>query len=161
MPQAFVRCYHFFWAKVVVVSQLKLFIYQGDGSDTIKVAGITEVTGAGMPVDIWTAFMKGALEGQKVIDFPKPAGLGDDEFQTPTTAPTTIAPTTTAPTTVAPTTAPPTTAPPTVAPTKAPQPTGPPNTFGPTDPPPAQAGPVDPLPAPLGAAPAPDPGPAP
>jgi membrane peptidoglycan carboxypeptidase len=114
-------------------------MYQGKGesTDSITVAGINEVTGGTFPVKIWTAFMKGALQGQKVIDFPKPAGLGDDTLPTPTmapttTAPTTTAPTTTAPTTTAPTTAPPTTAPPTVAPTKAPQPTAPPTIFEPT-----------------------------
>jgi membrane peptidoglycan carboxypeptidase len=138
-------------------------MYQGKGEDPIKVNGIGEFTGAGMPVDIWTAFMKGALQGEKVMDFPKPAGLGDDVLPTATAVPTTTAPTTTAPTTTAPTKAPPTTAPPTVAPTKAPRPTAPPTTFGPTGPAPApaQPGPVNPLPVPVGAAQAPDPGPAP
>jgi membrane peptidoglycan carboxypeptidase len=101
-------------------------IYQGDGTKTIKVKHGPEVTGAGFPVDIWTAFMKGALKGQKVIDFPKRAGVGDSSVPTPTTAPTT------APTTTAPTKAPPvkTKAPP--PPTTAPPP---PTTAPPTTPP--------------------------
>jgi membrane peptidoglycan carboxypeptidase len=96
-------------------------IYQGDGTKTIKVKHGPEVTGGGIPVDIWTAFMKGALQGIKVIDFPTREGVGDSSVPTPTTAPptTTAAPTTTAP----PTTAPPTTAPPTTAPTTIPVPT--------------------------------------
>jgi membrane peptidoglycan carboxypeptidase len=124
-------------------------MYQGKGGGTkISVKGITQVTGGDFPVKVWTAFMKGALEGEKVMDFPKPAGLGDDTSPTATAAPETSAPTTSAPT-ARPTTAAPTTAPPTVAPTKAQQPTAPPNTFRPTDAappaPPVQAGPVKPL----------------
>jgi len=93
-------------------------IYQGDGTKTITVKHGPEVTGGGIPVDIWTAFMKGALQGIKVIDFPTREGVGDSAVPTPTT--TTTAPTTTAPTTP-PTTHP--TAPPTTAPTTGPVPT--------------------------------------
>jgi len=84
-------------------------MYQDRGENTIKVdkEGLGEVTGGGIPVDIWTAFMKGALEGQKVIDFPTREGVGDDSLPTPTTPPTTATTTTTAPTT-APTTSAPT-----------------------------------------------------
>jgi membrane peptidoglycan carboxypeptidase len=130
---------------------------KGESTDTIKVPGISEFTGAGMPVDIWTAFMKGAMQGEKVMDFPKRAGLGDDAPPRATAAPATTTPPT-APPTTAPTTAPPTTAPPTVAPTKPRQPTAPPTTFRPTatapaapSVPPGQAGPVKPLPVPVGA----------
>jgi membrane peptidoglycan carboxypeptidase len=101
-------------------------IYQGDGTKTITVNNFGQVTGGTYPVKIWTAFMKGALEGEKVIDFPSRVGVGDSALPTPTFAPTTTAPPTTAPpttappTTAPPTTAPPTTAPPTTAPTTVP-----------------------------------------
>jgi len=88
-------------------------IYQGDGTKTITVKNITEVTGGTIPVDIWTAFMTGALQGEKVIDFPKRAGVGDAAIPTPTIAPTTPPPTTPPPTTTVPTRPPPTTTVPT------------------------------------------------
>jgi len=93
-------------------------IYKGkDGHDPVTVKNGNLISSGGIPVDIWTAFMEGALKGQKVLDFPPRAGLGDSSVPTPTPT-TTVA--TTAPTT-APTTA--TTAPtptptaPTTAPT--------------------------------------------
>ena len=96
-------------------------IYQGDGTKTITVNNFGEVTGGTYPVRIWTAFMKGALQGQKVIDFPPRAGVGDNAVPVPTTAPTTPPPTTPPPTTAPPPTVAPTTAPPpTVAPTTVP-----------------------------------------
>jgi membrane peptidoglycan carboxypeptidase len=94
-------------------------IYQGDGTKKIAVKNITEVTGGTIPVDIWTAFMKGALQGQKVIDFPRRAGVGDKTLPTPTSTPTST-PTPTPTPTPTKTTAPPTTAP---APTRTPIPT--------------------------------------
>ena len=98
-------------------------IYKNKGHDPVTVKNGGLISSGGIPVDIWAAFMKGALEGQKVIDFPKRAGVGDSSVPTPTTAPTT-APTTTAPTTTPPvkTKAPP---PPTTAPTSAPPTTAP------------------------------------
>ena len=103
-------------------------IYQGnalgadEGTKTITVKSGREVTGAGIPVDIWTAFMKGALKGQKVVDFPPREGVGDSSVPTPT--PTTTAPTT-VPTTATTAPTPPPTAPtaPTTAPTTVPVPT--------------------------------------
>ena len=103
-------------------------IYQGDGTKTITVNNFGEVTGGTIPVRIWTAFMKGALQGQKVIDFPPRAGVGDNAIPVPTTAPTTPPPTTPPPTTA------PTTPPPTVQPTTAAPQTVPPTTV-PTTPP--------------------------
>ncbi len=105
-------------------------MYQGDGTQPIKVDGFGEVTGGTIPVKIWTAFMKGALQGQKVIDFPKRAGVGDDTLPPP---PTTVPPTTTLPptTTAPPTTVPPTTVPPETVPPTTDAPPGPP---GPTIP---------------------------
>ena len=58
-------------------------IYQGNGTKTITVNNFGEVTGGTFPVDIWTAFMKGALQGQKVIDFPPRAGVGDNTLPPP------------------------------------------------------------------------------
>ena len=106
-------------------------IYQGNGTKKITVDNFGEVTGGTYPVKIWTAFMKGALEGQKVIDFPSRGGVGDDTLPTPTPTPTT-APPTTAPTTVAPTTSPPTARPTTPRPTRGPtrEPTPGPTTTG-------------------------------
>jgi membrane peptidoglycan carboxypeptidase len=117
-------------------------IYQGNGQEKITVKGITEVTGGSFPVDIWTAFMKGALDGEKVLAFPKRVGLGDSALPPPP-VPTTQAPQ--SPTTPAPTRAPrseaPTQAPPTSPPASGPEtapppdnvpPGGPPNTAVPT-----------------------------
>ena len=105
-------------------------IYQGDGTKSITVKNFGEVTGGTIPVRIWTAFMKGALQGQKVIDFPPRAGVGDNAIPVPTTAPTTPPPTTPPPTTAPP--APPTTAPPTTAPPKKAKPTTVPTTIVPS-----------------------------
>jgi membrane peptidoglycan carboxypeptidase len=58
-------------------------IYQGDGTKTITVNNFGEVTGGTYPVKIWTAFMQGALQGQKVMDFPPRAGVGDNALPPP------------------------------------------------------------------------------
>ncbi|QGN58661.1 transglycosylase domain-containing protein [Nostocoides sp. HKS02] len=94
------------------------------------VPGVGELTGGTIPVRIWTDYMKLALQGQKVIDFPARAGVGDDKVVIPTittTSTTTTSTTTTTTTTT--TTAPPTT---TTTTTKThgpvPTPTGPPTT---------------------------------
>jgi len=106
-------------------------IYKGDGTVPITVKRGPQINSGGVPVEIWTAFMKAALQGQKVIDFPPRAGLGDKALPPPPTTapPTTVPPTTTAPPTTAPTTAPPTTVPPATIPppTRTPRPsrTGP------------------------------------
>jgi len=95
-------------------------IYKGkDGHDPVTVKNGDLISSGKTPVDIWTAFMKGALKGQKVLDFPSRAGLGDSSVPTP--IPTTTVPTT-APTTA--TTAPtPTPTAPTTTPTTLPVPT--------------------------------------
>jgi membrane peptidoglycan carboxypeptidase len=67
-------------------------IYQGDGTKTITVNNFGEVTGGTYPVKIWTAFMQGALQGQKVMDFPPRAGVGDDALAPPPAPPVTSAP---------------------------------------------------------------------
>jgi membrane peptidoglycan carboxypeptidase len=96
-------------------------IYKNTGHDPVTVKNGHLISSGGIPVDIWTAFMEGALKGQKVLDFPPRAGLGDSSVPTPTPTPT---PTTT---TTAPTTAP--TTPPTTVTT-----TAPPATKGPGPP---------------------------
>ena len=48
-----------------------------------NVTGVGELTGATVPLHIWTDYMEVALKGQKVVDFPKRAGLGDDDVYTP------------------------------------------------------------------------------
>jgi membrane peptidoglycan carboxypeptidase len=88
--------------------------------------GLGEVTGGSFPVRIWTAFMKGALEGTKVEQFPTPVygGQVTNPVPPPTTPTATVSQTpTTSPTETQ-------TAPPT--PTESPAPTGP--TTGPTGP---------------------------
>jgi len=86
----------------------------GQVGDSVTYKSGRLISSGGIPVDIWTAFMKGALQGSKVINFPPRSGVGDSSVPTPTTAPTT---TTAPPTTAPPITAPPTTAPPTTVPT--------------------------------------------
>jgi membrane peptidoglycan carboxypeptidase len=95
-------------------------IYKGNansrlnGTDPVTVNNGALISSGGIPVDIWTAFMKGALQGQRVLSFAPRAGLGDNTLPPP---PTTVPPTTTAPpTTVPPTKAPPTKTPPTTIP---------------------------------------------
>jgi membrane peptidoglycan carboxypeptidase len=63
--------------------------------------------GADYPTETWTEYMKVALEGQPVRDFPEPAELhGENPTYSP--PPTTFAPTTTSPSTTTPTTTKPT-----------------------------------------------------
>ena len=45
-------------------------------SSIIGIGGLTSVTGGTFPAKIWTAFMKGALKGQEVMDFPAPSNIG-------------------------------------------------------------------------------------
>ena len=54
-----------------------------------NIAGFGELTGGTFPVKIWTAFMSGALEGTKTVDFPSRTGVGDNQVPTTTTAPST------------------------------------------------------------------------
>lgn len=71
--------------------------------------------GSTIPAQIWLDFMKAALEGVEIQEFPERAGVGDDEVPTYTTTTTTATTTTTGPTTTLPTTTLPT-----VEPTKTP-----------------------------------------
>jgi len=101
-------------------------IFKNKGHEPVTLKNSRLISSGGTPVDIWTAFMKGALEGQKVIDFPPRAGVGDESVPVPTTIPPTTVPTTTAPpTTTPPRTTPPSSSPPPSA-TALSSPTGPP-----------------------------------
>jgi membrane peptidoglycan carboxypeptidase len=81
-----------------------------------QVNGVGELTGATVPLHIWTDFMTAALQGQKVVDFPKRAGLGDDNVFTPPPPPPSSTSTTSTSTTTTTTT--PTTTTTTPTPTK-------------------------------------------
>jgi membrane peptidoglycan carboxypeptidase len=63
-----------------------------------------ELTGGTIPVRIWTDFMEGALKGEKVLEFPERAGVGDEKVPTPTPTPTPSSSTTTSSTTTTTTT---------------------------------------------------------
>ncbi len=70
--------------------------------------GIGDITGGSYPARIWTEYMKVAVEGMEVVDFPEPAHINEDADPPTTTAPPTTEtsepPTTSAPpsTTIAP-----------------------------------------------------------
>jgi membrane peptidoglycan carboxypeptidase len=40
------------------------------------IGGMTSLTGGSFPARIWTQFMKGALKGEPIMDFPAPANIG-------------------------------------------------------------------------------------
>jgi membrane peptidoglycan carboxypeptidase len=72
----------------------------GKISSLSGLGGRSNVTGGSFPVRIWTAFMKGALEGAKVEQFPPPVYGGTSTNpapppSTPSSTPTTSAPTST------------------------------------------------------------------
>ena len=90
-------------------------LYRDSGGNPVSLrglGGVGEVTGGSFPVRIWTAFMKGALDGTKVERFPEPANGGEVKNPAPSpTATSTPTPTQT-----------PTTSP-TLTPTESPEPT--------------------------------------
>jgi membrane peptidoglycan carboxypeptidase len=52
-------------------------LFRDDATQSLKgVGGLATVTGGSFPARIWTAFMKGALKGEPVLDFPAPANIG-------------------------------------------------------------------------------------
>ncbi|MEO0010951.1 MAG: hypothetical protein RIQ39_540 [Actinomycetota bacterium] len=52
-------------------------LFRDSASESLNgIGGLTSVTGGSFPARIWTAFMKGALKGQPVLDFPAPANIG-------------------------------------------------------------------------------------
>ncbi len=116
-----------------------------DGADGLPVSlsgvgGLSTVTGGSFPAAIFTAFMKGALEGLPVQDFTEPTSMptaspsvteSPTESPTPTVTPTdTPTPTVTPTDTPTPTVAPTDTPTPTVTPTDTPTPTGAPTPAG-------------------------------
>ena len=51
--------------------------FRDDATQTLNgIGGLTSVTGGSFPARIWTAFMKGALKGEPVLDFPAPSNVG-------------------------------------------------------------------------------------
>ena len=52
-------------------------LFRDSASESLNgIGGLTSVTGGSFPARIWTAFMKGALKDQPVLDFPAPANVG-------------------------------------------------------------------------------------
>ena len=52
-------------------------MFRDDASQTLNgIGGLNSVTGGTFPAKIWTAFMKGALEGQPKLSFPKAVHIG-------------------------------------------------------------------------------------
>jgi membrane peptidoglycan carboxypeptidase len=52
-------------------------LFRDDATQSLKgIGGLTSVTGGSFPARIWTAFMKGALKGEPVLDFPAPTNIG-------------------------------------------------------------------------------------
>jgi membrane peptidoglycan carboxypeptidase len=51
--------------------------FRDSASESLNgIGGLTSVTGGSFPARIWTQFMKGALKGQPVMNFPAPANIG-------------------------------------------------------------------------------------
>jgi membrane peptidoglycan carboxypeptidase len=52
-------------------------LFRDSASESLNgIGGLTSVTGGTFPAKIWTAFMKGALKDEPVMDFPAPANIG-------------------------------------------------------------------------------------
>ena len=52
-------------------------LFRDSASESLNgIGGLTSVTGGTFPARIWTAFMKGALKGQEIIEFPAPSNIG-------------------------------------------------------------------------------------
>ncbi len=52
-------------------------LFRDSASETLNgIGGLTSVTGGSFPARIWTAFMKGALRGEPITDFPAPSNIG-------------------------------------------------------------------------------------
>jgi len=52
-------------------------LFRDSASETLNgIGGLTSVTGGTFPAKIWTAFMKGALKGQPIMEFPAPSNIG-------------------------------------------------------------------------------------
>ncbi len=52
-------------------------LFRDSASESLNgIGGLTSVTGGTFPARIWTAFMKGALKEEPVMEFPQPANIG-------------------------------------------------------------------------------------
>jgi membrane peptidoglycan carboxypeptidase len=102
----------------------------GEELEMKDIAGLREITGSSLPVKIWTQYMRAAMEGVEVQQFPAPAYMNKDVApRAPTQAPQ---PTRTETPTEAPSETP--SAPPTQAPTPTPSNTPRPSATIPTPP---------------------------
>ncbi|CAB4724580.1 unannotated protein [freshwater metagenome] len=62
--------------------------YRDDATESLRgTGGLKTVTGGSFPARIWTAYMKGALKGEPILDFPEPAYIGGQE---PTPGPNSV-----------------------------------------------------------------------
>ncbi|CAB4597602.1 unannotated protein [freshwater metagenome] len=51
--------------------------FRDSASESLNgIGGLNSVTGGSFPARIWTAFMKGALKGEPVLQFPAPSNIG-------------------------------------------------------------------------------------
>ena len=51
--------------------------FRDNATQTLNgIGGMTSLTGGSFPARIWTQFMKGALKGEPVMDFPAPSNVG-------------------------------------------------------------------------------------
>jgi membrane peptidoglycan carboxypeptidase len=54
--------------------------YRDDATQSLRgTGGMKTVTGGSFPARIWTSYMKGALKGEPILDFPEPAYIGGQE----------------------------------------------------------------------------------
>ncbi|MSO43684.1 MAG: penicillin-binding protein [Candidatus Planktophila sp.] len=52
-------------------------LFRDSASESLNgIGGLTSVTGGTFPARIWTAFMKGALKGEEIMEFPAPSNIG-------------------------------------------------------------------------------------
>ncbi len=66
-----------------------VMLYQGDGTEPMQdIAGVDQVTGGSFPVSIWGEFMRLALDGDEVLNFPERVVVNDNLRPTPTPQPT-------------------------------------------------------------------------
>ncbi|PXW35974.1 UNVERIFIED_CONTAM: peptidoglycan glycosyltransferase [Williamsia faeni] len=78
--------------------QLSTAVWVGtdNGTELVNYAGST-IYGSGLPAQIWRTAMNSALDGQPIVDFPKPAAVGGVSgvpYETPTATSTTATRTT-------------------------------------------------------------------
>jgi membrane peptidoglycan carboxypeptidase len=135
------------------ISAAVMFVKDGPDGDPTSlsgVGGLDSVTGGSFPARIWTAFMRGALEGQPVQDFVTPTDLPTGQpsptessaSPTPTPSATSSSPTPT-PTPSATSSSPTPTPTPTPSDTASPDPTDPTDTASPD--PSGTGGPASPV----------------